>query len=438
MRRRAQVGPAVAGKDKDKDKDKDKGLAAGLDPLRDLTIPEPGSTTAAAVLSAALRRLLRDLGALLHPSRPGSADERRLRAELSRAVLAAKRSAPGALASALRRPDVGVWIRCLRSGATATVDRGLGLRRLAWSLARSLVCVDGFPRGFSLRIPGPLPPRLCSVAAAEVFEVRAGVAALELSAEGLRSLSADGRWDARRSWSQLGDRSRFAEIAGSIVLAGVDDNPLAEVEAHPDKQGNALSLGGEPTTAWTAALADALELIGEHLPELRREIDLVVQQFVPVGYDPERHLSASYRESIGTVYLSLHPQRMTMVEAVIHEFSHNKLNALFEVDDVLVNAFTSLHASPVRPDRRPLHGVLFAVHAFLPVARLYEEMLRRGDPRLDAGAGGRLRSIIAGNHRGATVILEHAEPTPLGAGLVAEIARWDRHFAEIDGASSLA
>ena len=39
------------------------------------------------------------------------------------------------------------------------------------------------------------------------------------------------------------------------------------------------------------------------------------RQVVPVGFFPDRHLSASYREAIGTLYLSLHPSPMTMVEA---------------------------------------------------------------------------------------------------------------------------
>lgn len=409
-------------------------LTTGLEPLRDLTIPEPGSTTAARVLSAALRRLLRDLGVLLRPSIPGSTGERRLRAELSRLVRAAKKSTPGALASVLRRPDVGVWIRCLRPGASAVVDPAVGLRRLAWSLGRGLASVGGFPRGLTLTIEAPLPRRLSSLAAAEVFELPPGCRGIELSAEGRRILAAPagaGLACEPAPWSEIEDRTYFHRITGALLLATVDDNPLAEVEAHPDKQGNALSLGGEPASVWTSTLAGALELIGEHLPDLRREIDLVVHQFIPVGYDRERHLSASYRESIGTVYLSLHPQPMTMVEAVIHEFSHNKLNALFEVDAVVDNAFTSLHDSPVRPDMRPLHGVLFAVHAFLPVARLYERMLVAGDDRLGAGGEARLGEIIAGNHRGATVVLDNAEPTALGAGLVDEIRRWDEHFSGI-------
>ena len=41
---------------------------------------------------------------------------------------------------------------------------------------------------------------------------------------------------------------------------------------------------------------------------------------VPVGWDEQRHLSASYQEAIGTVYLSLHPNPLTLAEALIHEF----------------------------------------------------------------------------------------------------------------------
>jgi len=403
-------------------------LAAGLLPLADLTIPSLGSKSAAKVLSAALRRLMRDLGAILHPA--SGSGQGRLRGELLALVRQAKVLAPGAVASVLRRADVGVWIRCLRPGASAVIDRDQGMRRLAWSIGRGLASVGGFPRPCTLRIDGPLPPQLASLAAREVVEVAADVQAVELSSAGMRTVVA-GQLGELSRWGERPRLSPYAVIAGSLVVAGVDDNPLAQVEAHPDKSGNTLDLGDASLERWAASLAEALEIIGEHLPDLRREIDLVVQQYVPVGVDPQRHVSASYQEAIGTVYLSLHPQRMTMVEAVIHEFSHNKIGALFEVDPVLNNAFTSVHSSPVRPDPRPLHGVLLAVHAFLPVARLYERMIAAADPRVGPGGAVRLRSLIAGNHSAAQVILEHAEPTALGAGLVAEIDRWDRHFAAL-------
>jgi HEXXH motif-containing protein len=226
----------------------------------------------------------------------------------------------------------------------------------------------------------------------------------------------------------------FHSIAGEIVLATHDNNPLASVEAHPEKSGNAIDLGGRSPAAWTSALAAAFEPIARYLPELRAEMDLFLAQVVPVGWDDVKHLSASYQEVVGTIYMTLHPSRMTLAEALIHEFSHNKLNALFALDPVLENAWSPLYASPVRPDPRPLHGVLLAVHAFLPVARLYERMAEEGDQsakREDVRA--RFAAIRRINREGAELLLREARPTPIGRGLLDEIRRWHEHYAKYDG-----
>jgi len=166
------------------------------------------------------------------------------------------------------------------------------------------------------------------------------------------------------------------------------------------------------------------------LPDLGREIKLLIQQVVPVGFDEEKHLSASYQEAIGTIYMTLHPSLMTMTEALIHEFSHNKINALFEVDPLLENAFSPLYTSPLRPDPRPLHGVLLAVHAFLPVARLYERMIDEGHPfAKNAAFVERFERVKQINAEGASVVLENGRATEVGQGLLQEIERWTEYFS---------
>ena len=210
------------------------------------------------------------------------------------------------------------------------------------------------------------------------------------------------------------------------MLARVDNNPLARVEAHPDKQGNTIDLGGQSVDRWVAGLREGRAIVAETLPAIAAEMDVVLQQVVPVGWDEHRHLSASYQEAIGTVYLSLHPNAMTLAEALIHEFSHNKLHLLLEQGALLENAFAPLYASPVRPDPRPLHGVLLAVHAFLPVARMYESLVV-GRPELMR----RFREVVAGNREAAATLREFARPTELGAPLLAEVDRWDRYYAGV-------
>jgi HEXXH motif-containing protein len=221
----------------------------------------------------------------------------------------------------------------------------------------------------------------------------------------------------------------FTPIAGSMVLATADNSPLRMLEAHPAKAGNAIDLGEKSRGQWARAVGAALDMIARFLPAFRGEIDLVLRQVVPVGWDAEAHLSASYQEALGTVYLSLHPSRLTMAEAIVHEVSHNKLNALFELDPVIENDPAERHASPVRPDPRPLHGVLLAVHAFLPVARLYETMAAAATGAERTEVERHLARVRAVNAEGAGVLLARGRPTAVGRGIFDEIEREVSRYA---------
>lgn len=389
--------------------------------LPDFCVPAAGSTTLRSVLSAALARALCDLQAVLrlHASGPWAAEV----AAFARVVGPLARTQPGALAAAVRRAEVGVWLRCLRPDATQPLDPAVGLPALLCTLALELARTSALPGPLRLR---SLPPRVTSSAGRIAIAVPPGTTALELWPGRVVVERRDGAYEP----SLAPDDTAFVPLPGSAVrLALVDDNPLAALEAHPDKAGNALDLGGQPVARWQAALAHALQLVDRHLPVFRAEIEAVLQQVVPVGWDEERHLSASVQEAIGTIYLSLHGNPMTMAEAVIHEVSHNKLAALLELDPVLENDAAEAHASPVRPDPRPLRGVLLAVHAFLPVAALYAAMIEAGAPGSDHPAfRERFARIVAGNHEGVQVLRAHARPTALGAQLLAEIEALDRRF----------
>ncbi len=207
-------------------------------------------------------------------------------------------------------------------------------------------------------------------------------------------------------------------------FAEVDNNPLATVEAHPDKEGNALSLGTASVAEWVAALDAARALIRTALPALADEHRSLLAMVVPVGGPMERSLSASYQEVIGLVYVSLHPSPLKMAEALVHEVQHNKLNLVAHVDPLLVDGGAGLYPSPVRPDPRPLWGVMLAVHAFLPVAAMFRALAEQGHPlAATEGFRVRFREVLDVNHDGMAVVREHARPTELGARLVAEMDR---------------
>lgn len=389
--------------------------------LPDLCVPLRGSTTLRSVLSAELRRLLGDLSRILraHARGPCSADV----AELVRVVGPLARREPGALAAVVRRAEVAVWIRCLRPGAGQPVDPARGLPTLLTTIALELSRRGALGQPLRLR---RLPSRILSGAARVAVSVPTGATALRFGPDGVVAELPSGLQPLRLR----ADDAAFVELPGTAArLALVDDNPLAGLEAHPNKQGNAIDLGQQPLERWTEALAEALRIIEQYLPSFRDEIEQVLQHIVPVGWDEQRHLSASIQEAIGTIYVSLHPNPMTMAEALVHEVSHNKLAALLQLDPVLENPREPTHASPVRPDPRPLHGVLLAVHALLPVAAMYAAMLDASSPGLErAKLQRRLAQVVRGNHEGAAVLAAHARPTALGRQLLDEIGALDERF----------
>lgn len=354
----------------------------------DLTIPEPGSTSARNLYSRALGAALAELKRVAQRR----VDDPALGRDLARLARLLDRVDPGALATALRRPTVSTFLRCARSSDGP-------LRGLVSALIGELCAMGALDEPFLLEAPSP---RAIVLSRGRAYELRGAVRSLD-------------DFESRPSHVRINERQ---------WLALLDDSPLADFEAHPDKEGNTLDLGGRAPEVWVSAIADALAMIAEHVPELVPEIDLFVEQLVPVGWYAERHLSASLREAIGTIYLSLHDAPLTMVEALIHEFSHNKLNALFELDRLIENPETELHKSPVRPDPRPLRGVLLAVHAFFPVARFYERRIAAGHPELRE----RFDQIRAKNREGCSILFPAARPTRLGGELLAELARWDDHY----------
>lgn len=235
---------------------------------------------------------------------------------------------------------------------------------------------------------------------------------LLLNASGAELRSADGRL---LDVSQLDAEPELFPLASGPLFALADDNPLSMMEEHPEKSGNAIDLGGRPRQEWTETLDDALGVIATALPALSSELCESVQRFVPVGYHAERHLSASYREAPGIVYLTLHPSLLTMAEAIVHESQHGKLNVLRWFDPVLQNGDSAWSASPVRPDLRPLWGVLLAVHAFVPVAALHlvlaeqDHPLSRGEP-----FARRRAEVLSANEHGLSTLRKLGEPTPVG------------------------
>jgi HEXXH motif-containing protein len=340
------------------------------------------------------------------------------------------RESPGAVASLLRHPHVSTLLRALRT-ASAGKAQPLASELIAF-ISFDLAWCGALPTSITLQ---RCPRRLLSLAARVSVDLPAATTAVTFQngkilvhdptgvhGVDLLSLGQGGT----HPWLER----PYRVVEGGILLALADNNPLSSIEAHPDKKTpNTVDLGGHEEQEWLASIREALGIIERYLPGQRADIDVVLQQIVPTGYDTEKHLSCSYQEDIGTIYMSLHPSPLIMAEAIIHEVSHNKLNALLELDPILQNARKELYASPIRPDPRPLHGVLLAVHAFMPVALLYETMLSAPsaiEPHQNLKE--RYAAVVRSNRAGMQVLAEHARPTRIGKGLLDELEAWETHF----------
>ena len=406
-----------------------------------LLLPDPDAPRfarlARKVRLLALRRLL-TLRATAVPSRAGALA--RAQAVISQAA----RSHKDAVLEALGTPDVLapllVLARDLRppgplldealpSLLFALVRTGALTENIVWDAPIARLVDDGGDRVF----------RFEPVAEALLFTPE-GVEA-RLATGALARLYGPGAEATLPN--EVSAEAAMVPLSHGVRLSTVDTNPLADIEAHPDKHGNAVSLGNHALDVWRSGLTHAFELIESGLPNWAAELPHTLRRLIPVGFHEQMHLSASYREAPGLAYLTLHPNPVTLAEAIIHETQHGKLNTLLHLDAVLENGRTAWTPSPVRPDLRPLEGVLLAVHAFVPVAALHRGLIESGHPVCnDPWFQQRCTEVLAGNIRGLQILEEKAEWTPVGrrlrdalrrthAGLVADAAPMNAALADM-------
>ena len=108
-----------------------------------------------------------------------------------------------------------------------------------------------------------------------------------------------------------------------------------------------------------------------------------------------------------------------MAEAIIHETQHNKLNTLLQLEPVLLNGDSCWTTSPVRPDLRPLNGVLLAAHAFVPVAAMHLRLLESQSPLANGHEfEHRRKSVLASNQKAISTLKEKSRPSKRGANIL--------------------
>ena len=138
------------------------------------------------------------------------------------------------------------------------------------------------------------------------------------------------------------------------------------------------------TIKWLSSLEEACFWIDSCSTLLASEILMGVQSLVPINsHDIDVHRSQTFLEIPGLLVLSWMSDTSVIVEALVHEYHHHKLNAILNLDPIFVEGNAEeIYYSPWRDDPRPLGGILQGTYVFQAVLEFEHKLLRTDMPIL--------------------------------------------------------
>ncbi len=177
------------------------------------------------------------------------------------------------------------------------------------------------------------------------------------------------------SWQKIGDTE--------IRLTLDDNNPENGVVGHPDHDTDGMLGWGEKSPVeWSQVFTKALALLQNVNIDFYNELNHIIKKIVPMKTSIDVHNSCSYKECVGTLYLwyTLNAEfpELWILEALIHESSHNKLNLIMQSEKLTLNDYELKYYSPYRPDARHIHGVYLWVHAIVPTVYVLLQAIEAG------------------------------------------------------------
>lgn len=93
---------------------------------------------------------------------------------------------------------------------------------------------------------------------------------------------------------------------------------------------------------------------------------------------PEKFRSGSHGELPGAVYIDLGSGVHRILETLIHETAHQYLRVAEAAGALIEPGHDGRYSSPLRPEPRPLRGILLAYHALAYMCALYGDLFRVG------------------------------------------------------------
>jgi HEXXH motif-containing protein len=172
-------------------------------------------------------------------------------------------------------------------------------------------------------------------------------------------------------------------------------------------------------------LDDTIAMLQQAAPELAGEICGLASEVIFVDSLPRAGESAL--ESASTFYLwgavflnaKAFPDRVAMAEALTHEGAHALLHGLMLGSPLVENDEYERYSSPLRPDARPLEGVVHATYVLARMHYCVEQLLRSGclTDAERAQASAALAAHKAAYRDGLATVAAHARFTAAGAAI---------------------
>jgi HEXXH motif-containing protein len=178
----------------------------------------------------------------------------------------------------------------------------------------------------------------------------------------------------RRGSVEIESESRTAPVWNSIPIfgPGIEINSLdSDFDAFTPTSFERDQLTKRHEIRWLAIAIPAWEMIAQVSEPLSKELSLH-RVIVPIRVDkPQIALSATSPDVPATSFSSWCSTTPELVEMLIHEYHHDKLNMLLSVDPLITGSETAVYPSPWKEQPRPLLGILHGAYVFTGVFQFW-------------------------------------------------------------------
>jgi uncharacterized protein len=211
-----------------------------------------------------------------------------------------------------------------------------------------------------------------------------------------------------------------AEASGMTFHLLIDDLDPFRMPATANA---APRLTEEDIEWWRTALRETWTLLVRYHPATAEEIAAAIRVLTPLTSPPKGQVSASSRETFGTVALSAPPNARSFALTLSHEVQHAKLAAVIDIVALTRPDDGRRWYAPWRDDPRPIGALLQGSYAFLGVSGFWRRQRRH-----EAGAAAILAHSEfvrwqAASQLAVASLLASAQLTPAGEQFVTGMAR---------------